>query len=281
MLYKAGFFYVRKFPFLFSECSQELLWLIGIFFQSLHMDSPSGQPSIEIFGMTIMEPMVTFTDLWITAVSLFAFVKLVQLSKQGKVHQYMRWYFLLMAIATFLGGILGHAFQYAVGLSWKLPGWLISMLAVMAVERASIMHAQPVINKKFGQFLEVANVVELLTFAVITFTTLNFFFIQVHSAYGLGLVVLPLHFLVFWRTRNVGSRYFVLTVLFATLAAFFYTSEIGLHTWFNHLDLAHTVMALSMYTFYRGARKLEVLKPEDILKEKGSFKNAVTALFRQ
>jgi hypothetical protein len=243
------------------------------------MESPSGQPSIELFDITIMEPMVTFTDLWITAVCVYAFIQLKRLNKEGRVHQYMRWYFAIMALATFLGGILGHAFQYAVGLEWKLPGWLISMLAVMAVERASIMHAQPVINDKFGRFLEVANVAELLTFAVITFTTLNFFFIQVHSAYGLGLVVLPLHFLVFWRTRNVGSRYFVLTVLFATLAAFFYTSEIGIHKWFNHLDIAHTVMAISMYAFYRGARKLEVLKPEDILENKGSFSGAVKLLF--
>ncbi len=244
------------------------------------MRSDSGQPSIELFDITIMEPMVTFTDLWITSVCVYAFIKLAKLNKEGKVHQYIRWYFLIMAIATFLGGILGHAFQYAVGLSWKLPGWLISMLAVMAIERASIMHAQPVINDKFGKFLEVANVVELLTFAVITFTTLNFFFIQVHSAYGLGLVVLPLHFLVYWRTRNAGSRIFFLTVIFATLAAFFYTSEIGIHKWFNHLDVAHTVMAISMYFFYRGALKLEILKPEDIKEEKGTFWQTVKDGFR-
>ncbi|WP_428235801.1 DUF6962 family protein [Gracilimonas sp.] len=244
------------------------------------MQSDSGQPSIEVFDITIMEPMVTFTDLWITSVCVYAFYKLAKLDKKGKVHQYIRWYFLIMAIATFLGGILGHAFQYAVGLSWKLPGWLISMLAVMAIERASIMHAQPVINDKFGKFLEVANVVELLTFAVITFTTLNFFFIQVHSAYGLGLVVLPLHFLVYWRTRNEGSRIFFLTVIFATLAAFFYTSEIGIHKWFNHLDVAHTVMAISMYCFYRGALKLEILKLEDIKEDKGTFWDALKDGFK-
>ncbi len=239
------------------------------------MEAELTQPSIEIFGVTIMEPMVTFTDLWISSVCFYAFIRLWELNKQGRVHQYIRWYFLIMGIATFAGGFLGHAFQYAVGLSWKLPGWMISMLAVMAIERASIMHAQPVINRRFGRFLEIFNVIELLTFAVITFSTLNFFFIQVHSAYGLGVVVLPLHFLVYWRTRNEGSRIFVLTVLFATLAAFFYTSEIGIHTWFNHLDVAHTVMAISMYFFYRGARKLEVLQPEDILEEKGSIKTVI------
>lgn len=243
------------------------------------MQSASGQPSITVFDITIMEPMVTFTDLWITAVCLYAFIKLKQLNKPGKVHRYIRWYFLIMAVATFLGGMLGHAFQYAFGLEWKLPGWLISMLSVMAIERASIMHAKPIIHPSFAKFLEVANFVELTVFAAVTFITLNFFFIQVHSAYGLGLVVLPLHFLIYWRTRTEGSRIFVCTVLFATLAAFFYTSGIGLHTWFNHLDLAHTVMAVSMYFFYRGACKIEVLKPDDMIDNPGTFRRAVYRLF--
>ncbi len=241
----------------------------------LYLQAYSGQPSIEFFGLTIMEPMVTFTDLWITGVCVYAFVRLVKQNRKGKVHQYIRWYFLIMAVATFLGGILGHALQDVVGLSWKLPGWLISMLAVMSIERASIMHARPVISASFGKFLEIANVIELLIFAVLAFSTLNFFYIQVHSAYGLALIVLPLHFLVYWRTRNEGSRIFFLTVIFSTLAAFFYTSEIGLHPWFNHLDLAHTVMAISMYLFYRGALHFEVMEPDDIKEEKGSFWNAV------
>lgn len=239
------------------------------------MDSPSGQPSIELFGVEIMEPMITFTDLWITAVCVFAYFKLRKLNRKGRVHKLIRGYFGIMAIATFLGGILGHALQDVVGLSWKLPGWLISMLAVMAIERASIIHAQPIINKRFGKILEVANVVELLTFAIIAFSTLNFFYIQVHSAYGLGLVVLPIHFYVFWRSGNEGSRIFYLTVIFATLAAFFYTSEIGLHRWFTHLDIAHTVMAVSLYFFYRGARKQKVLSKDDLRAEKISFWEAI------
>ncbi len=253
---------------------------IGVLGSAMQTSTTPTQPSIDLFGVTIMEPMVTFTDFWITAVCVYAFIKLVKLNKQGKVHKLMRYYFIIMALATFLGGILGHAFQYAVGLTWKLPGWLISMLSVMSIERASIMHAAPIINKKFAKFLGVANVVELLTFAVISFYTLNFFYIQVHSAYGLGLIVLPLHFWVYWKSRNEGSRIIFLSVIFATLAAYFYTSGVGLHTWFNHLDLAHTVMAISLYFFYRGSRKLEVLKPEDILEDQGSFLDVVKDALR-
>ena len=137
--------------------------------------SPSGQPTIEILGLPIMEPMVTFTDFWITAVCLYAFFRLRAKGLSGRIHRYMRYYFLILAIATFLGGILGHAFQYAVGIEWKLPGWLISMIAVMAIERASIFQAQPYFSNRFGRLLEWFNVIELITFAVITFITLNFF----------------------------------------------------------------------------------------------------------
>lgn len=171
--------------------------------QDERFQSDSGQPTIEIFDIPIMEPMVTFTDLWITAVCLFALFKLIKLNKKGKVHQYIRWYFGIMALATFLGGVLGHAFQYAVGLEWKLPGWLISMLAVMAIERASIMHAKPVINDKFGKFLEVANVVELLTFAVITFSTLNFFSYRSTQLMDWGLLCFPF---TFWCTGARGMK---------------------------------------------------------------------------
>lgn len=238
------------------------------------MQTSLNQPSIDIFGITIMEPMVTLTDLMITVVCVYAFFKLRKLNKKGEVHKYVRLYFGIMAIATLLGGLLGHAFQNQVGLEWKLPGWLISMLSVMAIERASIIHAKPILNKKLGKFLEVANVIELLTFAVLAFSTLNFFFIQIHSAYGLGLVVLPIHFYVYWKTRNEGSRIFFLTVIFATLAAFFYTSELGIHKWFNHLDLAHTVMAISLYFFYKGARKLKVLEEKDIKQVPGGAVSA-------
>lgn len=84
-------------------------------------------------------------------------------------------------------------------------------------------------------------------------------------------MVLPIHFYVYWKTRNEGSRIFFLTVIFASLAAFFYTSEIGIHKWFNHLDIAHKVMAISMYFFYRGARKLKVLEEEDINEKSGKL----------
>ena len=243
------------------------------------MPSLSGQPSIDLFGITIMEPVVTLTDFLITAVCLYAFIKLRKQNLPGIVHKYMRWYFSLMALATLFGGLFGHALQAQVGLVWKLPGWLISMLAVSSIERATIMYAFPLLKRRLSQFLDIANLIELIVFATITFSTLNFFFIQVHSAYGLGLIVLPIHFYLFMQTQNPGSRMICLSTLFATLAAFFYTSEIAPSIWFNHLDVAHTIMAISLFYFYRATLLLPVFDQTTVTNPI-SFSKAVLLLFK-
>lgn len=242
--------------------------------------SPSGQPSIEVFGVLIMEPVVTLTDLLVTAVCTYAYIKLKKLDHKGQSHQYFRMYFLIMALATFFGGVTGHAFQYALGLEWKLPGWLISMLAISALERGIIAFLSPIIPKRVSKFLGVANVIELLTFAAISFITLNFFYVQVHSAYGLAVVVFPLCFYAFWKTGNKGSQIICLSILLTTLAAFFYTTKISISPWFNHLDISHCVMAVGTYLFYRGAVKMGDISSISYRKKEISWGAAWKLLFK-
>ena len=243
------------------------------------MTSPSGQPSIEIFGVLIMEPVVTLTDLLVTAVCFYAYSQLRKLNYEGRSHQYLRLYFLIMGLATAFGGITGHAFQYALGIEWKLPGWLISMLAISALERGIISFLSPIVSKRVSSFLEIANIIELLTFTVVSFVTLNFFYVQVHSAYGLGLVVFPVCFYAFWKTGNKGAQIICISVLFTTLAAFFYTSKLSISPWFNHLGISHVVMAIGTYFFYRGAVIMGNISKVSYRKKKISFGSAWVELF--
>lgn len=243
------------------------------------MNSPSGQPSIEIFGILVMEPVITLTDLLVSAVCIYAYLKLRKADRPGRSHQYFRLYFLIMAIATAFGGITGHAFQYALGLEWKLPGWLISMLAISSLERGAIAFLSKIVPNRVSNFLEIANVIELLTFAVISFVTLNFFFVQVHSAYGLGLVLFPLCFYAFWKTGNNGARIICLSVLFTILAAVFYASKISISPWFTHLDISHCIMAIGAYYFYRGADEMGEISNISLRSDSITFKEAWKKLF--
>ena len=239
------------------------------------------QPSIELFGLQINEPVTVVTDLLVSFVCLYAFIKLLQIPYRSKLKVYLLWYFLLMSLATAIGGIIGHGFLWYFSASWgnpqwindiidqitfleskepayawKLPGWIVSMLSIMFVERAAIEQVRPVVKPGVGKAFSIVNLVELVTFMLITFATLNFRYVEIHSGYGLMFVVLSLQGYAYIRTKNEGSKLFLFGVLVAAIAALFYMNEIGISKWFNHFDISHTLMALAAFIFYKGSVKM-------------------------
>ncbi|MBU8893911.1 MAG: hypothetical protein KOO66_14110 [Bacteroidales bacterium] len=240
------------------------------------------QPSIFPFGLRIDEPVTTITDLMVSFVCFYAFCKLNNEKVENKVHLYLRYYFLSMGIATAVGGIIGHGFLYLfdtqwelhmgfiniiskvfgedllkeVANPWKLPAWLTSMFSIVLVERASIEYARPLIHRKVGSFFAWLNIIELLTFITITFLTLNFFFVEVHSAYGLLLVVTSFNLIVYLKTRKKGSKLFLIAVGFSAIGALFFMNKWGICPWFNHFDISHVFMTFSAIYFYFGAKEI-------------------------
>ena len=240
------------------------------------------QPSIEILGLQIDEPVTTFTDIMVSAVCFYAFIKLSKIPVRNKVHLYLRYYFLSMGIATAIGGLVGHGFLYLfnaqwhspdlfigifsnifgenilkdVANPWKLPGWLTSMFSIMLVERASIEYARPLIKPELGNIFAWINIIELTTFVIITFLTLNFFFVEVHSAYGLLIVVTSFNLIVYSKTKSKGSKLFLIAVGFSAIGALFFMNKWGFCIWFNHFDVSHVLMTISAYFFYLGAEHI-------------------------
>ncbi len=214
------------------------------------------QPSVHWLGIRIDEPMTTLTDLLVSAVCFYAYFKLRKLDAKSKGLIYFRYYFLLMGLATLLGGVIGHAFLYAFSFSWKLPGWVVSMFSVAFIERSAIDYAKAYIPKKVGSFFLRLNIIELITIMTITLYTLNFKWVEFHSGYGLLAIVFPFHAFVYFKTKNKGSKTIMLAVGIASIAALVFMNKVAAHVWFNHLDISHTLMAVAAYVFYRGALQL-------------------------
>ena len=223
------------------------------------------QPSIELFNIRVDEPITVVTDLLVTAVCFYAWIEMGHSHKNNQVNRFLRYYFLTMGIATALGGIIGHGFLYAfdawfpssfVVSPWKLPGWLVSMFSITIVERAAIEYTRPIIHPKLGKVFTWINIIELIIFIFIAIFTLNFFFVQVHAAYGLLFVVSSLNLYVFGKRRTKSSKLFLLAVGFAAIGALVYLNEWGVSVWFNHFDISHVLMAISAFVFYKGGKQL-------------------------
>jgi hypothetical protein len=223
------------------------------------------QPSIFIYGIRVDEPVTVITDLLVAVVCFYAFMNLNHKTAGTKVHMYLKYYFLTMSIATGIGGLLGHGFLYAFEKSiditmevspWKLPAWLISMFSIMLIERAAIEYARPIINSKIGTFFSWLNIAEFLTFVTITFTSLNFFFVQVHAAYGLLVVVSSFNIYVYWKQRTKGSKIFLVAIAFAALSALVFMNKWGICQWFTHFDISHILMSVSAWFFYKAGKQI-------------------------
>lgn len=219
--------------------------------------------TIYISGIRIDEPIVTLTDLLVSVLCFIFAWKLHQSKKVEKVFLYFKIYFFVMGIATALGGIIGHAFMYSFSFYWKLPGWITSMISIMFVERAAIEHTRIKLSKGIVKGLGILNILEFITFLTLTITTLNFFFVEFHSGYGLMFVVLSLEGYLFLKTKNKASKLLLIGVLFAAFAALIFMNKISPHTWFNYLSTSHVLMAIAAYFFYLGAMRIDMRKTGD------------------
>ncbi len=214
------------------------------------------QPSIYIFEIRIDEPITSLTAVMVAGVCFYAFIVLTKIPIQNKVHLNLKFYFLFMAIATAIGGIIGHAFLYQLSFAWKLLGWITSMFSIAFVERAAIEYARPHISQKLSVIFKWANLIELTIFITITIITLKFIFVEVHSAYGLMIVVSSLNFYIYHKEKSQGSKFFLIAVGFSAISAIVFMNQWGICQWVTHSDISHIFMVISASFFYIGARHI-------------------------
>jgi len=214
--------------------------------------------TINLLGIRIDEPIVTLTDLLVSVLCFIYAYKIHKSRKTEKTFLYFKIYFFTMGIATFLGGIIGHAFLYLFSFYWKLPGWLMSMISIMFLERAAIEHTRIWLNSTIVRVLGVINILEFLTFVTLTITSLDFFYVEFHSGYGLMFVVLSLEGFLFLKTKNTAGKYMLAGVGFAALAAVFFMTKTSPHFWFDYLCVSHVLMAIAATFFYIGTTKIDM-----------------------
>ncbi|HET8861195.1 DUF6962 family protein [Marivirga sp.] len=213
---------------------------------------------IELWGIRIDEPIVTLTDLLVSFLCFLYFYKMAKSHKKGKVFTYFKYYFLIMGLATTFGGLIGHAFYYEFSKAWKLVGWIISMFAIMLIERGAIEHTRIVLNKKYVKIMGIVNIIEFLIFLGLVLFTLDFFYVQLHSGYGLMFVVFTIEALLLYKTKNEASKYIMAGIGFAALSALAFATKFNIHEWFNFLCLSHVMMAVATIYMYGGVKRIKI-----------------------
>ena len=215
--------------------------------------------AIELWGIKISEPVTMVTDLLVSAVCLYAFLKLRKLNSTLPAVRLFAYYFLAMCISTASGGIIGHGFQHVLGFVWKVPTWIISMISITLIERAAIVHAKPLLTKRTTRVFLTLNIIELFIMIVVILLTLNFFFVELHAAFGLLVIVFSFELFIYRKKRNEESKLLLIAIGVSALPAIVHLAKLSIDRWFNNNDLAHVLMAVAVYVFYLGAKKIHAI----------------------
>ena len=215
------------------------------------------QPYVYLDGIALMEPTTTFTDLLITVVCFLAAWRLRKSPQRGKAFDFLWWFFVITGIATACGGILGHGWAWYFGPQARFIGFAIGMFGVAAIERSSITWAnQYVTSEPLRKFFLVFNLVEITFMLVYCAITLHFKWVEFHSVYGFMVVVVGFHGYTYYKSKDQGSKFFLLNTINLLLVAYVFNRPVIIDEWFNHRDLAHVLMCVSMYILLVGGLNL-------------------------
>lgn len=175
----------------------------------------------------------------------------------------MRYYFLVLGFSTICGGIIGHAFVYALGPAWKLVGWYLAMFSVLILEFAALEQAKTLLKPRVIKFFTIVNFAVWAGAMIMATYELNFAFVEIQTAYGIMAVFMPLSLYTYRSTKHRGSKYMLYAVLTLMSTIIVFRAPIVLHTYFNHRDLAHIVICLAVLFMLKGA----ILYHEEAIKK--------------
>jgi hypothetical protein len=212
---------------------------------------PYQNPTIYLGTLRIDEPVSAITDIIMSMVCFYAFYKTKALEAYKAVSLY-RWFFLLTGLSTLVAALVGHAFLYYFGVDAKMYGWLFGIASISFATFAAMYNTRELIGESVFKRLILINGIEVIAAVVAVFMSWSFVVVEVHTAYGLLLNVTILEYINYKRTGSPLSIKLIYGIGIAIVAVLCHIFQFAYSVWFNHIDLSHVFMALSMYVIYKG-----------------------------
>lgn len=213
--------------------------------------NPLQNPSIELFGFRIDEPVTTITDIMVALVGIWGYFKIARAHNLKHVSVYA-YFFLGTGISTFIAGILGHALLYRFGYEIKMVGWVLGILGTCFAQFGAVFHAKKYLSESSFKTLLWMCYAEVIIAMAILIVKPSFMVVICHTAFGLILMVTILESINYSKTKSHLSLMMIYGVGLAIAAIIFHTTKISISKWFNYLDISHVFLGLSLYVMIKG-----------------------------
>jgi hypothetical protein len=216
-------------------------------------------PTIYIGGLRIDEPITVLTDLIFCAVCFYAYFKTINISNIKAIKLYS-WFFLTTGLSTLLAALVGHAFLYHFGKEAKIYGWVLGIFSIAFSQFAALYHTKSLLGNKLFKTFFIISCLEILISLIATFYFWTFVVVIIHTTFSLLVVATSLEYFKYRKTKSLLSKYIIFGVGLALIASLCNLFKLGFGVWFNHFDVSHVFMTLSIYTMYFGVKNFKTIK---------------------
>ncbi|MCA6436815.1 MAG: hypothetical protein IM600_14965 [Bacteroidetes bacterium] len=205
-----------------------------------------------LFGAQIFEPVTILTNAAIALVCAYAFFQL----NKTKTVTAIQWsmFFLLIGLSSIIGS-LGHGVHYQLGNSFfkcvEFTMNAISLIAIYYCYQAAHTNYSTEKNKqtKLLRNIVIAWITLLL---LITIWFSNFTLIKIHA--GIVLSYSLIVHIITHKRKIPGSGWIAFGIAVSFLSILTHSLKIKLSDWFNHKDISHLIMAVSLLLIFKGVQ---------------------------
>ena len=210
---------------------------------------------MDIAGLTIAEPMTTFTDYLITVFATVFALGLIRQYRRSRLHAHWLWAmaFIFIGLAAMLGGtshgFVGYLDDYALRLIWKGTVYCVGLSMIFAVAGSIEGSGLPGLHRKV---LHSLNGVAFAVYTIWMASNSAFIYVIAYYVPAMSSVAL-IKLWAYYRTKLPAAPWFVAGVIVTLLGAVIQQSGFSLHIHFNNNDIYHVVQIAGLWLLYRGA----------------------------
>ncbi len=210
-----------------------------------------GNTYIFLFGFKIFEPTVILTNLVIFLVSAYYFRQLRVL--QNKYAQQTGLFVLLMGLSTCFASV-DHGTQYQLGKTFFRVDLFIShslnLVALYYCFRAAFSLTS--LNERLQK--NIIYITSAITLLLMLFILIIPSFLIIKVSAGVVLIYSLVIHLINYRKKVPGTGLFAVGIIVSFFSIIVHSLRIAVSDWFNHKDIAHVIIAVSLVIMCTGVK---------------------------
>lgn len=205
-----------------------------------------------LFGAQIFEPVTILTNAAIAIVCVYSFFQL----NKTKTNIAFQWsmFFVLIGLSSIVGS-LGHGVHYQLGNSFfKCVEFFMNAISLIAIYYCyQAAHTNYSIQKtKQTKLLRNIVIVWITLLLLITIWFSNFILIKIHA--GIVLSYSFVVHLITYKRKIAGSGWIAFGIGVSFISILTHSLKVKLSDWFNHKDISHLIMAVSLLLIFKGVQ---------------------------